>query len=179
MELGTPPIIGPHGAGLSHLLFAAPGTRVVEFLFMRDPPMMFWHMARALDMDYWMLPVPQAYWMEPEMEIPVAEVLDILSAALGGKANRACPEGREVAPAADGGSACVECRPDRVEPLTPARKVVLPYKSPPKPVAVLVERAARPVAPQRDEQARVVLVLYKQASKERRKPQHPKMGSAE
>ena len=104
-------IIGPHGAGLSHLLFAAPGTRVVEFLFMRDPPMMFWHMARALDMDYWMLPVPQAYWMEPEMEIPVAEVLDILSAALGGKANRACPEGREVAPAAEGGSACVECRP--------------------------------------------------------------------
>eukprot|EP00887_Chlorella_sp_A99_P003387 scaffold7.g3387.t1 len=35
-------IIGPHGAGLSHALFAAPGTTLVEFLFLADPPLMFW-----------------------------------------------------------------------------------------------------------------------------------------
>ena len=49
-------IMGPHGAGLSHMLFAAPGTHVLEFQFMRDPPMMFWHLAAALDQDYWLLP---------------------------------------------------------------------------------------------------------------------------
>ncbi|PSC67438.1 hypothetical protein C2E20_8901 [Micractinium conductrix] len=75
-------VLGPHGAGLSHILFAAPGTTVVEFLFVADPPLMFWHTAAALGQQYWLLPVPQAYWMGEEMQVPADEVLDILSAAL-------------------------------------------------------------------------------------------------
>ena len=81
-------IMGPHGAGLSHMLFSdsmrdsdtnddAP-TTVVEFQFMRDPPMMFWHLSESLDMDYWMVPVPASYWMMDEMEVSIDEVLDIL-----------------------------------------------------------------------------------------------------
>ena len=75
-------VIGPHGAGLSHILFSAPGTAVVEFLFMSDPPMMFWHTAAALGQDYWLLPVPQSYYMQREMNVPEGEVMDILTAAL-------------------------------------------------------------------------------------------------
>jgi hypothetical protein len=78
-------IIGPHGAGLSHMLFAAPGTHVLEFQFMRDPPMMFWHLANALKQDYWLLPVPNAWWMQKEMDIPSEEVVDIISAMLKGE----------------------------------------------------------------------------------------------
>ena len=87
-------IMGPHGAGLSHMLFAAPGTHVLEFQFMRDPPMMFWHLAAALDQDYWLLPVPSAWWMQEEMTIPVEEVVDMVTAMLAGEGSRdACPAG--------------------------------------------------------------------------------------
>jgi len=87
-------IIGPHGAGLSHMLFAAPGTHILEFQFMRDPPMMFWHLAAALNQDYWLLPVPNAWWMQKEMEIPTEEVVDILSTMLQGEtSSESCPPG--------------------------------------------------------------------------------------
>lgn len=78
-------VMGPHGAGLSHTLFSSAkksdddqSTTVVEFQFMRDPPMMFWHLAETLGLDYWMVPVPASYWMMDEMEVSVDEVLDIL-----------------------------------------------------------------------------------------------------
>ena len=56
-------IVGPHGAGLSHLLFAPEGTKIVEFQFVRDPPMMFWSAAAALNQKYYLLPVPDSYWV--------------------------------------------------------------------------------------------------------------------
>ena len=87
-------IMGPHGAGLSHMLFSAPGTHVLEFQFMRDPPMMFWHLAAALYQDYWLLPVPNAWWMQKEMTIPVDEVVEIISAMLKSERSKdACPPG--------------------------------------------------------------------------------------
>lgn len=72
-------ILGPHGAGLSHMLFAEPGTHVIEFQFMKDPPMMFWHLAEALQQDYWLLPVPNAWWMQREMDVPIDELLDVFA----------------------------------------------------------------------------------------------------
>ena len=78
-------VMGPHGAGLSHMLFSQGKTEesddqttIVEFQFMRDPPMMFWHLAETLDLDYWMVPVPASYWMMDEMLVSVDEVMDIL-----------------------------------------------------------------------------------------------------
>ena len=56
-------ILGPHGAGLSHLLFAPERTAVLEFQFVRDPPMMFWSAAAALKQKYYLLPVPDSYWV--------------------------------------------------------------------------------------------------------------------
>ena len=48
-----------------------------------DPPMMFWHLAAALDQDYWLLPVPSAWWMQEEMTIPVEEVVDMVTPCCG------------------------------------------------------------------------------------------------
>lgn len=41
-------VLGPHGAGLSHIIFSGPGASVIEFSFLRAPPMMFckWPVAR-------------------------------------------------------------------------------------------------------------------------------------
>lgn len=102
-------VIGPHGAGLSHILFSAPGTAVIEFLFMADPPMMFWHTASALGQQYWLLPVPQSYYMQNEMEIPEGEVLDMLSAILVAEAApvNACKAGT----AGRAGGLCSVCPP--------------------------------------------------------------------
>jgi len=99
-------IAGPHGAGLTHLLFAAPGTHVLEFLHMKEPPMMFWHMSRALGLDYWMLPIVQSHWMSAEMEVPVDEVRDILETMKG--VQGPCPAG-EAPIGANGG--CEPCQP--------------------------------------------------------------------
>jgi len=101
-------VVGPHGAGLSHILFSAPGTAVVEFLFLADPPMMFWHAAGALGQDYWLVPVPQGYYMQPEMVVPVGEVVDVLTAVLGPAAVAgACAPGTAGRP----GGPCVPCPP--------------------------------------------------------------------
>ena len=55
-------VVAPHGAGLSHILFCSSGTAVVELMFMRSPPMMFWHMAAALGLRYGMAPQPRSFW---------------------------------------------------------------------------------------------------------------------
>jgi Tyrosine-protein kinase ephrin type A/B receptor-like len=98
---------------------------VIEFLFMADPPMMFWHTAAALGQNYWMLPVPHSFYMQRSMEVPVGEVLDILQATLRGKAAaaNACPPGKAgptctPCPAGSyaynaGSAACKRCFPGR------------------------------------------------------------------
>jgi hypothetical protein len=43
-------------------------SAVIEFIFLADPPLMFWHTAAALGQHYWLLPVPQAYWMQEAMK---------------------------------------------------------------------------------------------------------------
>jgi hypothetical protein len=55
-------VVGPHGAGLSHILFCQPGTVVVELVFMHSPPMMFWHISAALQLQYAMAPLPRSFW---------------------------------------------------------------------------------------------------------------------
>eukprot|EP00195_Chlamydomonas_chlamydogama_P012996 CAMPEP_0202900852 /NCGR_PEP_ID=MMETSP1392-20130828/12071_1 /ASSEMBLY_ACC=CAM_ASM_000868 /TAXON_ID=225041 /ORGANISM="Chlamydomonas chlamydogama, Strain SAG 11-48b" /LENGTH=784 /DNA_ID=CAMNT_0049587305 /DNA_START=364 /DNA_END=2719 /DNA_ORIENTATION=+ len=85
-------VIGMHGAGLSHSVFSAPGTALIEFLFMYNPPMMFWHAAAASGQRYFMVPLAQSWWLAPEAEIPTADVLDVLSLALDVPAGD-CPLG--------------------------------------------------------------------------------------
>ncbi len=133
-------VLGPHGAGLSHILFSAPGTTgelggggtrpparccapsaevqhcyaaaaagvahlatlahsplplrlpVIEFHFLADPPLMFWHAAAALGQPYWLLPVPQAYWMQEEMQVRRAarQQLDLAAVGFSSSATSLC-----------------------------------------------------------------------------------------
>jgi capsular polysaccharide biosynthesis protein len=101
-------VVGPHGAGLSHLIFSAPGTSVVEFIFLADPPLMFWHAASALGQEYWALPVPQSYYMQPSMEVPIGEVIDILHTI-----KNPAPAASTCAPGMAGriGGPCLPCPP--------------------------------------------------------------------
>jgi len=121
-------VVGMHGAGLSHIVFAAPGTAVVEFLFMKAPPMMFWHVSGALSLRYVMVPLSQSWWLDPDVEVPQQDVLDALALALNeptgpcalghaisastGKC-AACPSGT-YRPA--GSSSCLACAAGRVSP---------------------------------------------------------------
>jgi len=74
-------VIGPHGAGMTNMLWTQEGTKVIEFLHMSYPLLCYWHMASAMGVEYWMLPIPESSWAG-NMVVPVQEVLDILVAAL-------------------------------------------------------------------------------------------------
>lgn len=84
------PIIPPHHSA------------VVEFLFLADPPLMFWHTAAALGQPYWLLPVPQAYWMQEEMQVCCAAAAgcSFLCGSGDGRRRTLCGP---VLPGADGG----------------------------------------------------------------------------
>jgi hypothetical protein len=68
-------VVGPHGAGLSHILFCQPGTVVVELVFMHSPPMMFWHISAALQLRYAMAPLPRSFWCVAKLRTVHACVL--------------------------------------------------------------------------------------------------------
>jgi hypothetical protein len=116
-------VVGPHGAGLSHILFCPPGTAVVELMFMHSPPMMFWHMAAALGLRYALAPLPHSFWGQPAAAADAAEVVSLLrrllppllagaEASCGPHFNRSCP----FCPAGAwlSGGACHPCHPGRV-----------------------------------------------------------------
>ena len=90
-------VVGMHGAGLSHSIFSAPGTAVVEFLFMNDPPMMFWHASAALAQRYIMVPLAQTWWLDQSVHVPAQDVIDALALALGVKEG-ACKPGELLLP---------------------------------------------------------------------------------
>ena len=52
------------------------------FLFMYDPPMMFWHAAAALNQRYVMVPLAQSWWLDQDVQVPVQDVMDALALAL-------------------------------------------------------------------------------------------------
>jgi len=61
-------IIGPHGAGLTNMVYARPGTSVVEFVMEPHCNRCFGYVAAALDLDYWALPqVSTFYHLKYEM----------------------------------------------------------------------------------------------------------------
>ena len=86
-------VTGMHGAGLSHIAFSAPGTAVIELLFMNDPPMMFWHASGALSLQYFMVPLAQSWWLEKSITVSPQDVRDAVALAIGTPAG-ACPLGK-------------------------------------------------------------------------------------
>ena len=51
--------------------------------FVRDPPLMFWHISSILQLDYWLIPVPNSYWTIERMKVPIDEVVTVAAMALG------------------------------------------------------------------------------------------------
>lgn len=52
---GAEIVVAPHGAGLSNLVFASPGTKVIELGCPRDPCICFWALGNYRSLDYYFL----------------------------------------------------------------------------------------------------------------------------
>jgi hypothetical protein len=50
-------IVGPHGAGMTNMLFSAYGIPIVEFMPLEQPNMCYWHLSEMLGNRYFMIPV--------------------------------------------------------------------------------------------------------------------------
>jgi hypothetical protein len=75
---GASVVIGVHGAGLANIVFARPGTAVLELTMHSVNMRMYAYAAAALDLDYrtiGMLPTSD-YWSSVRM--PVPELRDVL-----------------------------------------------------------------------------------------------------
>eukprot|EP00798_Chlamydomonas_sp_ICE-L_P009892 gene9892-biopygen7087 len=88
---GAAAVVGFHGAGLVNAMFCAPGTPLIEMMFTFEPHWDFMQLSRALGMRYWLVPVPQSWWMQPLVTSPVGQVVATLIAAL--EAPTPCPSG--------------------------------------------------------------------------------------
>ena len=67
---------GPHGAGLSNMIYAPRNCSIVEFSMKPHCNRCFGYMAMALDMDYWLLPqVSCFYHLRYEMTAEKAEAV--------------------------------------------------------------------------------------------------------
>ena len=71
-------VIGPHGAGLTNLLFCAPGTSVVEFPIVPMRLNHYGHLAAALDLDYWLVPGLEAHY-QGHYTITAENLAEVLS----------------------------------------------------------------------------------------------------
>ncbi|KXZ48396.1 hypothetical protein GPECTOR_28g803 [Gonium pectorale] len=102
-------VMGPNGAGLAHMLFAAPGTPLVELMFINNTGMDLWHLTAALKQPYYMVPLPRSYWLDPGSDVPIEQAVATLRLALADvdKAEPTCPPGSAPGPS----GACQSCPP--------------------------------------------------------------------
>jgi len=87
-------VVGIHGAGLTHILWSAPDTVVIELTFLESPPLMFWHISAALDLSYWLVPISQSYWLIPEVDAPTSDIIEILKSSQLTSNSEGCPPGQ-------------------------------------------------------------------------------------
>lgn len=73
----TATLIAPHGAGLTNMLFAAPGTRVVELADPAFPNPNFYALAAALGQRYWLVPAASMGTAHPLERDLVVDARDI------------------------------------------------------------------------------------------------------
>ena len=91
------------------LWISALSTQIVEMLFVKDPPMMFWHMSGALQLDYYMVPMSGTFWTIEQMTAPIMEVMALVYKALGvvpQTEDQSCREGSVLKTE---GQTCEEC----------------------------------------------------------------------
>ncbi|KXZ53023.1 hypothetical protein GPECTOR_8g390 [Gonium pectorale] len=100
-------VMGPNGAGLAHMLFAPPGTILVELMFINNTGMDLWHMTNALGQRYYMVPLPRSHWLDPGSDVPVEQAVATLRWALATERKQEpdCPSGSAPGP----NGACASC----------------------------------------------------------------------
>ena len=74
-------VVAPHGAGLTNVLFCAPGTHVVEIADWGFPNPNFYAVAAAVGLRYWFVQaesVGDAHPLEQDLVVPVESVTALL-----------------------------------------------------------------------------------------------------
>jgi hypothetical protein len=51
-------IVGPHGAGLTNMLFAPRNIHIVEFMDLQSPNVCYWHLSELLENKHFIIPCP-------------------------------------------------------------------------------------------------------------------------
>jgi len=54
-------IVGPHGAGLTNMLFSESGIPIVECMPLEKPNLCYWHLSELLQNPYFMIPCPTTF----------------------------------------------------------------------------------------------------------------------
>lgn len=74
-------IVGPHGAGMTNMLFSSAEIPVVEFMPLEQPNICYWHLSELLGNKYFMIPCPsdQSY----SMRVDCATLTDFLNQSVG------------------------------------------------------------------------------------------------
>lgn len=80
-------IVAPHGAGLSNMIYAEPGTPVIEFFPMgRGGNFCFWHLAQASKMNYWNIGIEEGQLVRAaicrSMHVPIDETIALMKKLL-------------------------------------------------------------------------------------------------
>lgn len=82
-------LVGPHGGAFANMIFARPGTHVVEFLPLyrlfgenQNPRPVFWGLSQACGLEYWTSEPRNFHFQKPAMEVDVADVVHLVGRAL-------------------------------------------------------------------------------------------------
>ncbi len=85
-------VFGPHGGAFGNLVFAQPGTHVIEFVPLSDrvrsgatePLTMYYGLAQSAGLDYWFVEPREFDLEQPKFDVDVDEVVAILKRILDG-----------------------------------------------------------------------------------------------
>jgi len=82
-------LVGPHGGAFANMIFARPGTHVVEFLPLyrlfrenENPRPVFWGLSQSCGLEYWTSEPRNFHFQKPGMQVDVADVVDLVGRAL-------------------------------------------------------------------------------------------------
>jgi hypothetical protein len=80
-------LVGPHGAGLTNMIFCQPGTHVVEIADLSFPNPNFYALAAALDHHYWLVrgtAIGEGHPIDKDLHVAPVAVEDVIARVLGG-----------------------------------------------------------------------------------------------
>jgi capsular polysaccharide biosynthesis protein len=75
-------VMAPHGAGLTNMMFCAPGTHVIEIADLGFPNPNFYALAAAMEHNYWIVPaegVGDGHPLERDMRVSPSAIGSVLS----------------------------------------------------------------------------------------------------